>query len=162
MNPKSNNKNQNHWNIHPKWPKVIDFIKQIKDLGQWYIYDFTPWMGYASHNTCTWTICVNLHRVTNLENNQYTCKLLSNNYEFEIFFSSCLTSWLEQDTSCPTCRTSLSEGQQVDPNSNVPDERGAAPPPQAQQQPPQNHFTNHFFHFDGMNLVLLPLGVIFL
>lgn len=68
------------------------------------------------------------------------------------FHNSCLTSWLEQDTSCPTCRTSLSEGQQVDPNSNVPDERGAAPPQPPQQQP-QNMFTNHFFHFDGSRYV---------
>ncbi|XP_062570495.1 E3 ubiquitin-protein ligase AMFR-like [Saccostrea cucullata] len=69
-----------------------------------------------------------------------------------LFHNSCLRSWLEQDTSCPTCRMSLNEGPQVDPNLNVPDERGAAPPQPPQQQP-QNQFTNHFFHFDGSRYV---------
>ncbi|XP_061162346.1 E3 ubiquitin-protein ligase AMFR-like [Saccostrea echinata] len=69
-----------------------------------------------------------------------------------LFHNSCLRSWLEQDTSCPTCRMSLNEGPQVNPNLNVLDERGAAPPQPPQQQP-QNQFTNHFFHFDGSRYV---------
>lgn len=92
-----------------------------------------------------------------IQSNQFKVKKLIHwrlslkKFHPSLFDSSCLTSWLEQDTSCPTCRTSLSEGQQVDPNSNVPDERGAAPPQPPQQQP-QNMFTNHFFHFDGKYL----------
>ncbi|XP_048778287.2 E3 ubiquitin-protein ligase AMFR-like [Ostrea edulis] len=69
-----------------------------------------------------------------------------------LFHNACLRSWLEQDTSCPTCRLSLSEGTQVDPNNEVPEEHGATPPPPPQQQL-QNHFTNHFFHFDGSRYV---------
>lgn len=73
-------------------------------------------------------------------------------YYTEIFiFSACLLSWLEQDTSCPTCRMSLSEEPQVDPNGNEPDDAGDARPniPNAPPRPnPQT--TNHFFHFDGM------------
>ncbi|KAJ8303621.1 hypothetical protein KUTeg_020017 [Tegillarca granosa] len=72
--------------------------------------------------------------------------------------SSCLLSWLEQDTSCPICRVSLNETpSENDPNGNVPNERGAAPPNiQLPPQPiPQNHqaMTNHFFHFDGSRYV---------
>ena len=73
---------------------------------------------------------------------------------FSLHCSSCLRSWLEQDTSCPTCRTSLNEGQEQDPNGNMPNERGAAgnAMPDVMPQPPANNqaTTNHFFHFDGM------------
>ncbi|XP_052251704.1 E3 ubiquitin-protein ligase AMFR-like isoform X2 [Dreissena polymorpha] len=69
-----------------------------------------------------------------------------------LFHNSCLRSWLEQDTSCPTCRQSLSDRPAVDPNGNISDrvidnEAGA--------QPPQlgNQTTNHFFHFDGSRYV---------
>lgn len=71
-----------------------------------------------------------------------------------LFHNACLLSWLEQDTSCPTCRMSLSEGQQGDPNGNVADNNGDArpnvphPPPQ-----PNPQTTNHFFHFDGSRYV---------
>jgi len=79
------------------------------------------------------------------------------------FHNSCLRSWLEQDISCPTCRTSLQEtSRAVDlaMNSN-----GAAPPldimagnggagDAGNQRPlaptPQR---NHFFHFDGSRYV---------
>ncbi|XP_072236404.1 E3 ubiquitin-protein ligase AMFR-like isoform X1 [Leuresthes tenuis] len=70
-----------------------------------------------------------------------------------LFHNSCLRSWLEQDTSCPTCRTSLNitgEGSQVrsqqqgggledniGPVGAVPDAR------------PHINQHNHFFHFDG-------------
>uniref|UniRef100_A0A8D9BV65 E3 ubiquitin-protein ligase AMFR n=1 Tax=Cacopsylla melanoneura TaxID=428564 RepID=A0A8D9BV65_9HEMI len=57
-----------------------------------------------------------------------------------LFHSVCLQSWLEQDTSCPTCRLSLNihnigsatNPESVDPDLNLP--RGRQP--------------NHFFHFD--------------
>ncbi|WAR11671.1 AMFR-like protein, partial [Mya arenaria] len=38
-----------------------------------------------------------------------------------LFHNSCLRSWLEQDTSCPTCRQSLNERPTTDPNGNLPD-----------------------------------------
>ncbi|CAG5122463.1 unnamed protein product [Candidula unifasciata] len=68
-----------------------------------------------------------------------------------LFHNSCLRSWLEQDTSCPTCRTALSEtGRRERQEAGQP--RGAnladAVVAQANQQT-----TNHFFHFDGSRYV---------
>lgn len=57
-----------------------------------------------------------------------------------LFHNSCLRSWLEQDTSCPTCRTSLksrTEDEDVLGNHTDRENRNA------------NNRTNHFFHFDG-------------
>lgn len=60
--------------------------------------------------------------------------------------SSCLRSWLENDTSCPTCRQSLASDLQ---------------PEQEEQRQPRGMAAfmmgrglrrNHFFHFDGTNL----------
>ncbi|VDH91647.1 autocrine motility factor receptor [Mytilus galloprovincialis] len=72
-----------------------------------------------------------------------------------LFHNACLLSWLEQDTSCPTCRMSLSEGPQGDPNGNVPDETGDARPnvPHPPHPPANPQTTNHFFHFDGSRYV---------
>ena len=66
-------------------------------------------------------------------------------------YSSCLRSWLEQDTSCPTCRQSLNNRPTTDPNHNVADvpEEGTVPPTTGAG----NLTTNHFFHFDG-NFIL--------
>ncbi|KAM7423849.1 hypothetical protein PAMA_000286 [Pampus argenteus] len=73
-----------------------------------------------------------------------------------LFHNSCLRSWLEQDTSCPTCRTSLNisgdgaqtRGQQqgggLEDNINP---VGAA----AEARPHINQH-NHFFHFDGSRI----------
>ncbi|XP_029283224.1 LOW QUALITY PROTEIN: E3 ubiquitin-protein ligase AMFR-like [Cottoperca gobio] len=73
-----------------------------------------------------------------------------------LFHNSCLRSWLEQDTSCPTCRTSLNingdggpaRGQQqgggLEDNIGP---AGAAP----DARPHINHH-NHFFHFDGSRI----------
>lgn len=68
------------------------------------------------------------------------------------FTSSCLRSWLEQDTSCPTCRMMLSDSRNTDSSptdnlhsENVPD-TPPAPTPNRQQR-------NHFFHFDGMRVI---------
>ncbi|XP_053401749.1 E3 ubiquitin-protein ligase AMFR-like [Mercenaria mercenaria] len=71
-----------------------------------------------------------------------------------LFHNSCLRSWLEQDTSCPTCRLSLNERPTgVDPNGNIPDRpvHDHANIPPANQ--PGNMMTNHFFHFDGSRYV---------
>ncbi|UYV80521.1 AMFR [Cordylochernes scorpioides] len=63
-----------------------------------------------------------------------------------LFHNSCLTSWLEQDTSCPTCRNVLTEdgASSSDGGTSTP---GVAP---AIPSPPT---TNHFFHFDGSRYV---------
>ena len=73
-----------------------------------------------------------------------------------LFSSACLLSWLEQDTSCPTRRMSLSEGQQGDPNGNAPDNNGDARPNVPHPPPlPNPQTTNHFFHFDGESYLIL-------
>ena len=68
-----------------------------------------------------------------------------------LFHNSCLRSWLEQDTSCPTCRTSLknrNEDEEENPdrigntgerNGRETNNRGVG----------NGGRTNHFFHFDG-------------
>ncbi|XP_029464567.1 E3 ubiquitin-protein ligase AMFR [Rhinatrema bivittatum] len=70
------------------------------------------------------------------------------------FHNSCLRSWLEQDTSCPTCRMSLN----IADNSRIREEQqrenvdeNQAPGPPAEGRPPLNHH-NHFFHFDGSRI----------
>lgn len=68
-----------------------------------------------------------------------------------LFHNSCLRSWLEQDTSCPTCRTSLKNrtedeeenGERVGPNG----ERNGRDP--TARGIGNGGRTNHFFHFDG-------------
>ncbi|KAI2578575.1 autocrine motility factor receptor, partial [Homo sapiens] len=68
-----------------------------------------------------------------------------------LFHNSCLRSWLEQDTSCPTCRMSLNiadnnrvreehQGENLDEN--------LVPVAAAEGRPRLNQH-NHFFHFDG-------------
>ncbi|XP_017785203.1 PREDICTED: E3 ubiquitin-protein ligase AMFR-like [Nicrophorus vespilloides] len=65
-----------------------------------------------------------------------------------LFHNTCLQSWLEQDTSCPTCRFALSI---QNPSSS----RMDAPPHDLQQdnQQPIRRELNHFFHFDGSRYV---------
>lgn len=74
-----------------------------------------------------------------------------------LFHNSCLRSWLEQDTSCPTCRTSF-KGQQmqqddlielVSDSSEKDDEEAI------QSVPP--HPRNHLFHFDSSRYTNNPL-----
>ncbi|XP_019522364.1 PREDICTED: E3 ubiquitin-protein ligase AMFR [Hipposideros armiger] len=68
-----------------------------------------------------------------------------------LFHNSCLRSWLEQDTSCPTCRMSLNiadnnrvredhQGENLDEN--------LVPVAAAEGRPRLNQH-NHFFHFDA-------------
>lgn len=81
-----------------------------------------------------------------------------------LFHASCLQSWLEQDTSCPTCRLGLNLSPP--PDGSVP---GSAPTvgaaggdvgPMGSPTGPVATFTrgrggqpNHFFHFDGSRYV---------
>ncbi|KAK6480166.1 E3 ubiquitin-protein ligase AMFR-like isoform X1 [Huso huso] len=71
-----------------------------------------------------------------------------------LFHNSCLRSWLEQDTSCPTCRMSLN----INENSRAREDRqrenlgeNIGPVPGAEARPHINHH-NHFFHFDGSRI----------
>uniref|UniRef100_A0A1L8DSF2 Putative e3 ubiquitin ligase n=1 Tax=Nyssomyia neivai TaxID=330878 RepID=A0A1L8DSF2_9DIPT len=61
-----------------------------------------------------------------------------------LFHNSCLQSWLEQDTSCPTCRLALSVQHSVTlhPNMDRIDEQETA-----------GRANNHFFHFNGSRYV---------
>ncbi|XP_075906662.1 E3 ubiquitin-protein ligase AMFR-like [Nelusetta ayraudi] len=74
-----------------------------------------------------------------------------------LFHNSCLRSWLEQDTSCPTCRKMLNisgdGGQprnQQQGGGGLEDNMGPAGPP-ADARPHINQH-NHFFHFDGSRI----------
>uniref|UniRef100_A0AAV2ITN9 Small glutamine-rich tetratricopeptide repeat-containing protein beta n=1 Tax=Knipowitschia caucasica TaxID=637954 RepID=A0AAV2ITN9_KNICA len=73
-----------------------------------------------------------------------------------LFHNSCLRSWLEQDTSCPTCRKSLNingDGVQTRDQQQGPaleDNMGAAGP--AVEARPHINQHNHFFHFDGSRI----------
>lgn len=71
-----------------------------------------------------------------------------------LFHNSCLRSWLEQDTSCPTCRMSLNineGGRERQEGQRGPlDETVAAGPGADARQHLNQH--NHFFHFDGSRI----------
>lgn len=60
--------------------------------------------------------------------------------------SACLQSWLEQHTSCPTCRTTLSIHSSMAAQTNPPDIPDTIQPARRQ--------LNHFFHFDGKCLYM--------
>ncbi|KAG5894686.1 hypothetical protein JTB14_034734 [Gonioctena quinquepunctata] len=63
-----------------------------------------------------------------------------------LFHNTCLLSWLEQDTSCPTCRLAL--------NIQNPSSVNQEPPElQADTQENTRRPFNHFFHFDGSRYV---------
>ncbi|RWS29005.1 E3 ubiquitin-protein ligase AMFR-like isoform X1, partial [Leptotrombidium deliense] len=63
-----------------------------------------------------------------------------------LFHNSCLRSWLEQDTSCPTCRTSLkNRGEEEGADDDIQDGTGD----REGRDGRGNVRTNHFFHFDG-------------
>ncbi|CAG9854032.1 unnamed protein product [Phyllotreta striolata] len=63
-----------------------------------------------------------------------------------LFHNTCLLSWLEQDTSCPTCRMTLNIQNPSVANME---------PPELQTDPQENTRRpfNHFFHFDGSRYV---------
>ena len=60
-----------------------------------------------------------------------------------VLFSSCLRSWLENDTSCPTCRQSLASDLQPE------QEEERQPRGMAAFMMGRGLRRNHFFHFDG-------------
>ncbi|XP_044048254.1 E3 ubiquitin-protein ligase AMFR-like [Siniperca chuatsi] len=69
-----------------------------------------------------------------------------------LFHSSCLRSWLEQDTSCPTCRMSLNIGERhVERETREATADNVAAGPGVDTQPHLNQL-NHFFHFDGSRI----------
>ncbi|XP_033185533.1 E3 ubiquitin-protein ligase AMFR [Bombus vancouverensis nearcticus] len=61
-----------------------------------------------------------------------------------LFHNSCLQSWLEQDTSCPTCRLALN----MQPSHLVNTQELST-----ELQTPARRNENHFFHFDGSRYV---------
>ncbi|KAM6253224.1 E3 ubiquitin-protein ligase AMFR isoform 2-T2 [Porphyrio hochstetteri] len=68
--------------------------------------------------------------------------------------SSCLRSWLEQDTSCPTCRMSLNitDSHHVrDDHQRENLDENLVPVAVAEGRPRLNQH-NHFFHFDGSRI----------
>uniref|UniRef100_A0A673BP66 E3 ubiquitin-protein ligase AMFR n=1 Tax=Sphaeramia orbicularis TaxID=375764 RepID=A0A673BP66_9TELE len=73
-----------------------------------------------------------------------------------LFHNSCLRSWLEQDTSCPTCRTSLNingdggQARSQQQGAGLEDNMGAVGP--AADARPHINQHNHFFHFDGSRI----------
>uniref|UniRef100_A0A8C7F3Z9 E3 ubiquitin-protein ligase AMFR n=1 Tax=Oncorhynchus kisutch TaxID=8019 RepID=A0A8C7F3Z9_ONCKI len=75
-----------------------------------------------------------------------------------LFHNSCLRSWLEQDTSCPTCRMSLNisgdggpaRGQQQ--GAGLPLDNNLGPGGPAADARPHLNQHNHFFHFDGSRI----------
>ncbi|GJQ76760.1 hypothetical protein Trydic_g15602 [Trypoxylus dichotomus] len=62
-----------------------------------------------------------------------------------LFHNTCLQSWLEQHTSCPTCRTTLSIHSSITAQTNPSDMPDTIQPARRQ--------LNHFFHFDGSRYV---------
>ncbi|XP_034415147.1 E3 ubiquitin-protein ligase AMFR-like isoform X2 [Cyclopterus lumpus] len=73
-----------------------------------------------------------------------------------LFHNSCLRSWLEQDTSCPTCRTSLNinadGGQARGQQQGGGLEENIGPAGAAPDAIPHINQHNHFFHFDGSRI----------
>ncbi|XP_056382240.1 E3 ubiquitin-protein ligase AMFR isoform X3 [Hyla sarda] len=68
-----------------------------------------------------------------------------------LFHNSCLRSWLEQDTSCPTCRMSLNMADGTRPRGEQPRDnidQNMIPLTVTEGRPRLNQH-NHFFHFDG-------------
>uniref|UniRef100_A0A8C8E5A6 E3 ubiquitin-protein ligase AMFR n=1 Tax=Otus sunia TaxID=257818 RepID=A0A8C8E5A6_9STRI len=71
-----------------------------------------------------------------------------------LFHNSCLRSWLEQDTSCPTCRMSLNitdnhHAREDHQRENL--DENLVPVAVAEGRPRLNQH-NHFFHFDGSRI----------
>lgn len=63
-----------------------------------------------------------------------------------LFHNSCLRSWLENDTSCPTCRQSLASDLQPE------QEEERQPRGMAAFMMGRGLRRNHFFHFDGSQI----------
>ncbi|XP_030368637.1 E3 ubiquitin-protein ligase AMFR isoform X1 [Strigops habroptila] len=70
------------------------------------------------------------------------------------FHNSCLRSWLEQDTSCPTCRMSLHitdshHAREDHQRENMDENLGPVAVAEGRSRLNQH---NHFFHFDGSRI----------
>lgn len=77
-----------------------------------------------------------------------------------LFHNSCLRSWLEQDTSCPTCRTSLKRpSSHEDHLSNVENDVGQDSESEDEfiEATTRGNQRNHFFHFDSSRYTNHPL-----
>uniref|UniRef100_A0A182JXT7 E3 ubiquitin-protein ligase AMFR n=1 Tax=Anopheles christyi TaxID=43041 RepID=A0A182JXT7_9DIPT len=72
-----------------------------------------------------------------------------------LFHNSCLQSWLEQDTSCPTCRLGLSVHQNGGPRGSplLPDDIRIDDQDGAVGGGGGRTANNHFFHFNGSRYV---------
>uniref|UniRef100_A0A182RQU7 E3 ubiquitin-protein ligase AMFR n=1 Tax=Anopheles funestus TaxID=62324 RepID=A0A182RQU7_ANOFN len=72
-----------------------------------------------------------------------------------LFHNSCLQSWLEQDTSCPTCRLGLSVHQNGGPRGSplIPDDIRIDDQDGAVGGGGGRTANNHFFHFNGSRYV---------
>ncbi|XP_054710574.1 E3 ubiquitin-protein ligase AMFR-like [Uloborus diversus] len=68
-----------------------------------------------------------------------------------MFHTSCLHSWLEQVTNCPTCRTPLVQKNTRNSPATTINRNNILV--QDGQPRPANQTTNHFFHFDGSRYV---------
>lgn len=80
-----------------------------------------------------------------------------------IFHQNCLRSWLEQDTSCPTCRKSLQDDKDnqqqhqqaassfANPTNQDTDETRQQQPPQLNQA--ERTIQRNLFHFDGSRYI---------
>lgn len=66
-----------------------------------------------------------------------------------LFHNQCLQSWLEQDTSCPTCRLTLS----IQNPNNVENSNETNDILQVDNVQNVHRQLNHFFHFDGKLLI---------
>lgn len=74
-----------------------------------------------------------------------------------LFHNSCLRSWLEQDTSCPTCRTSFKGPQlQHDELIELANDSSEEEDDEAMQTVPP-HPRNHLFHLDSSRYTNNPL-----
>lgn len=65
------------------------------------------------------------------------------------FHTTCLRSWLEQDTSCPTCRHSLRMQEDDNLENNIESDPNDANNARGLFNNTNIRFTNHFFQFDG-------------
>uniref|UniRef100_A0AAG5DA22 E3 ubiquitin-protein ligase AMFR n=1 Tax=Anopheles atroparvus TaxID=41427 RepID=A0AAG5DA22_ANOAO len=70
-----------------------------------------------------------------------------------LFHNSCLQSWLEQDTSCPTCRLGLSVHQHGGPRGNPLLPNDIRIDDQEATVGGGRTANNHFFHFNGSRYV---------
>jgi hypothetical protein len=65
---------------------------------------------------------------------------------------NCLRSWLEQDTSCPTCRKSLNDEKDA-PARTPPAAEPEPAQPAAEAAAPQQPQVRSLFHFDGSRYI---------